>query len=192
MAVATASYHTDIFNSLPGFEVAGPKFDAINGKSIITIMTHLFRKHKVENIVGLQLLHQHFKLQPGERLVEFNGASAPVALEEAQLSNITPSIWDISRNNHGAELYPLEFVLNSGNDNLDNASPWSTANFEKFVASNQSFFLEYHDLAKKHGVEGMFGFVRYPGDGFPGRVEINVGSTNINLTPAQVSDGLLT
>ena len=57
-----------------------------------------------------------------------------------------------------------------------------------FVASNQSFFLEYSAIVKKLGIEGLFGFARYPGDGFPGRVEVGVGRTNINLSPAQVCE----
>jgi len=51
-------YCTSTFNDLPGFEVAGLKFDVVNSKTIITdIMTPLFRKHSVEKVLGLQLLH---------------------------------------------------------------------------------------------------------------------------------------
>jgi len=34
---------------------------------------------------------------------------------------------------------------------------------------------------------GIYGLGRYPGDGFPGRVEMTVGRSNVNLTPNQVS-----
>jgi hypothetical protein len=79
MAVVITHYCTSTFNNLPGFEVAGPKFDAVDGKTIITdIMTPLFRKHSVEKVLGLQLLHQHFQLNSGERLVDFNGTSVPI------------------------------------------------------------------------------------------------------------------
>jgi hypothetical protein len=77
-------------------------------------------------------------------------------------------------------------MLNSGNTDLDEASPWRDANFQKFVASNQPFFLQYSALVKKLGVGGLFGFARHPGDGFPGRVEVGAGRANINLSPAQV------
>jgi hypothetical protein len=72
--------------------------------------------------------------------------------------------------------------------NLDKASPWNDVNFQKFADSNQSFFLEYATTVNKYGFEGLFGFTRYPGDGFPGRVEVSAGRTNINLTPAQVCE----
>jgi len=79
MAVVISPYNISTFNNLPGFEVAGPKFDAVDGKTIISdIMTPLFRKHNAEKVLGLQLLHQHFQLYPGERLVDFNGTSVPI------------------------------------------------------------------------------------------------------------------
>jgi hypothetical protein len=78
MAVMISSYNTSTFNKLPSFEVAGPRFDEVDGKAIITnIMTPLFRKHQVEKVLGLQLLHQHFQLNPGERLVDFNELQCP-------------------------------------------------------------------------------------------------------------------
>jgi hypothetical protein len=46
--------------------------------------------------------------------------------------------------------------------------------------------MEYSAIVKNLGVEGLFGFARYPGDGFTGRVEVGIGRTNINLTPTQV------
>lgn len=189
MAVVITPYCTSTFNNLPGFEVAGPKFDAVDGKTIITdIMTPLFRKHSVEKVLGLQLLHQHFQLYSGERLVDFNGTSMPIIPEGGQVSNLTTTIWGLEHSGDRFQLQPLEFMLNSGNTNLDEASPWNDVNFQKFVASNQSFFLEYSAIVKKLGVEGLFGFARYPGDGFSGRVEVGIGRTNINLSPAQVCE----
>lgn len=77
-------------------------------------------------------------------------------------------------------------MLPSGNADQDNASPWNDLNFQDFVASQQSFFAEYSAVVECLGIEGLFGFARYPGDGFPGRVEIGIGRCNVNLTPAQV------
>lgn len=189
MAVVLANYHHESFNSLSPFEVAGPGFDKVNGSDIIAnIMTPLFRKHEVERILGLQLLHHHFKLQPEERLVDFNGTSIPIAPGINQLSNFTASVWGIKCANNKIELFPVEFALNSGDSTLDTSSPWSESNFDEFIRAKKQFFIEYTQLVKNLGIEGLFGFARYPGDGYPGRVEITVGRAHVNLTPTQVGN----
>jgi len=73
--------------------VAGPKFDTVDGKTIITeVITPFFRRHNVEKVFGLQLLHQHFQPYPRERLVEFNSISMPIIPENNQVSNLTTTI----------------------------------------------------------------------------------------------------
>jgi len=192
MAVVLSNYREGSFNSLPPFEVAGPSFDKVDGAHIIAnSMMPLFRKHSVERILGLQLLHHHFKLQPEERLVDFNGTSVPIALDIDQLSNFTPSVWGIKCDNTEIELSPLEFALNSGDSTLDNSSPWSKSNFQELITSKKEFFIEYTQLVRDLGIDNIFGFARYPGDGYPGRVEITVGRAHVNLTPTQVDNVLL-
>ena len=189
MAVVLANYDHGSFNSLPPFEVASPSFDNVHGLDIVAnIMTPLFRKHGVERTLGLQLLHQHFELQPKERLVDFNGTSIPIVPGIDQLLNFTPSVWGIECANNKIKLSPLEFALNSGDITLDTSSPWSKSNFDNFIASKEEFFIEYTQLVKDLGIEGIFGFARYPSDGYPGRVEITVGRTHVNLTPTQVGN----
>ncbi|CAG9945638.1 unnamed protein product [Clonostachys rosea f. rosea IK726] len=188
MAVAISQYDTSAFNKLPGFEVAGPNYDEVDGRKIIAeVMTPLFRKHGVEKVLGLQLLHQHFQLRDGEHLVDFNGTSVPIAPHETQLQSFTTSIWSFKKKENGFQLQPLELKLDSGDTKINEASPWNEANFQQFVASKQSFFEEYYRVVQELGIEELFGFARYPGDGFPGRVEISIGRTSINLTPAQSS-----
>jgi hypothetical protein len=112
MAVVISPYNISTFNNLPGFEVAGPKFDAVDGKTIISdIMTPLFRKHNAEKVLGLQLLHQHFQLYPGERLVDFNGTSVPIKPGDDQVSNLTTTIWSLEHSGDRFQLQPLEFML---------------------------------------------------------------------------------
>ncbi|KAJ5047468.1 uncharacterized protein L3040_003292 [Drepanopeziza brunnea f. sp. 'multigermtubi'] len=157
MAVLISDYKTDTLNKLPSFTEAGLKFDSVDGKAFIAgIMAPLFQKHEVENFLGLQLLHQHFTLQPGGRLVDFNGTS------------------DLEQSGDQLQLHPLEFMLNSGITNLDQASQWSDPNSQKFVFSTQSFFQIFSTEVNEHGVKGLFGLTRYPGDGFSGRVEVRL------------------
>jgi hypothetical protein len=54
MAVVISPYNINTFNNLSGFKIAGPKFDAINGKTIINnIIIPLFRKYNAKKVLSL-------------------------------------------------------------------------------------------------------------------------------------------
>lgn len=112
MLVLISDYNTDTFNKLLSFKEAGLKFDSFDGGTFIAdIMAPLFPKHRVENVLGLQLLHRHFTLQPGERLVDFNGTSVPIKPEGDPASNLTTTIWDLEQSGDQLQLHPLEFMF---------------------------------------------------------------------------------
>lgn len=186
MAVLVSSYKTDVFNQLLPFEDAGPAFDRVKGMSIVkSQMKDLFRKHRVENFIGLQLLHQHFQLYPDQKLVDINGTSSPMV--PPQPDSVTPVVWGIRIEiSNDIYLEPLEFTLNSGDAELDQASPLSQERLESFLVEKCDFFKEFATTVKFLGIEGLFGFTRHPGTGYPGRIEISGDRVNINLTPLQV------
>jgi len=185
MAVLVSSYKTDVFNQLPLFEDAGPAFDRVQGASIVkSQMKDLFRKHSVENFIGLQLLHQHFQLHSDQKLVDINGTSSPMV--PPQPDCVTPVVWGVRMDkNNDIYLEPLEFTLNSGDAELDQASPLSQDKLESFLVEKRNFFSEFATTVKLLGIEGLFGFTRHPGIGYPGRIEISGDRVNINLTPLQ-------
>ncbi|KAM0417183.1 hypothetical protein ACHAPT_012820 [Fusarium lateritium] len=130
----------------------------------------LFRKHGVEKLLGLGLLHHHFPLEEGEFLTDVGGTST--AWESRTGSR--PSVWAFD-----AEklcLTPLEFSMDDDESAVAYPS-WSEL----------SPFLEELSALFVYLKVGMtYGLVRYPGDNFPGRVEMTVGRANVNLTPKQV------
>ncbi|KAJ4318010.1 hypothetical protein N0V84_007064 [Fusarium piperis] len=101
----------------------------------------LFRKHGVDNLLGLALLHHHFTLEEGELLTDVR-----------------------------------EFSMD-GDESTVNHPNW--AELRQFLEELSTVFVD-------RGVGKTYGLVRYPGDDFPGRVEMTVGRANVNLTPKQV------
>ncbi|KAH0542351.1 hypothetical protein FGG08_003289 [Glutinoglossum americanum] len=166
------SYDPEAFNKLPSISDAVAKFDAIDGDSLVsTSFRELFLRHNMDRTFGLILLHRHFELDQNERLVSYGDTSVPWQLSKIS-KNIMPSNWLLSGD--GA-IRPYEFCYTPA---MDEATGPNLANSDQ-----QAFFDALIELLHKHKAEGLWGLCRYPGDGFPGRVEITEGRANINLRP---------
>jgi len=173
------SYDPETYQRLPSISDAVVKFDSIDGDSLIsTTVQALFLSHKMDRTFGLILLHRHFDLDENERLVEYGGTSVPWRLSKSS-GNIRPSNWLLTAD--GA-IRPYEFYYASVRDEATEPDLANTA--------QQAFFNAFKDLLRKYNTEGLWGLCRYPGDDFPGRVEVTEGRANINLRPEDVSDHL--
>ncbi|KAG6040800.1 hypothetical protein E4U41_007017 [Claviceps citrina] len=171
MAITMAPYAVNKFNNLFDFSDALPKFDKLDGQRIANEdMQELFRRHKVENILGLALLHRHSLLDEEERLTDVRGTSNPLTFAAGQ-----PSVWKFDSD--GQKLAPLEFSIEQREVN------WQDPNMQAFLA-------EFFDLVKKMDAIDVLGLCGYPGDGYPGRVEFTTGRSNVNLTPDEAHEYL--
>lgn len=109
-----------------------PKFDQLNGDSITTgVMKQLFRRHRVDTVFGLALLHKHSLLREGERLTEVRGISNPLTFEVGH-----PSVWKCKSDDR--QLVPLEFSIEPCDIN------WQNSNIQAFLA-------EFSELLAKLG-----------------------------------------
>lgn len=168
MAITVAPYSFEVFNRIPIFGDALPKFDRLNGHEIAkNQMRELFRRYKVEHVLGLALVHKHSFLDQGERLTDVRGTSNPLTFAAGR-----PSVLKFS--DDGQQLAPLEFSLDQQEIN------WQDPNMQEFLA-------EFFRIVKQMDAVNLFGLCGYPGDGYPGRVEFSSGRSNVNLTPDEVS-----
>jgi hypothetical protein len=168
MAVTIAEYSVDNFNRQRDFRDALSGFDRHDGGFLAsTTMKDLFRNHKVESILGLQLLHKHDKLNAGERMTDVRGTSNPLTFELGAKA----SIWGFDSATQ--QLVPLEYSL--GAESVE----WEASEM-------QDFLKDFREAVVKEGVQDIFGLSLYPGDGYPGRVEFSAGRANVNLTPVEV------
>lgn len=77
------SYDPDTFAALPELASAGARFRVLGARVlgaealVNSEFRSLFLEHKMDRTYGLMLLHRHFDLSNGERLVEYQGASVP-------------------------------------------------------------------------------------------------------------------
>ncbi|RMD42646.1 hypothetical protein DV735_g2517, partial [Chaetothyriales sp. CBS 134920] len=171
MSIAIVDYSVHEFNCLDDFVDALPKFDKIGGNGIATdTMMELFRRHKVDHIFGLTLLHKHSILHDGERLTDIRGTSNPLTFPLG-----TPSIWKYNPDTH--QLIPVEFSIDHDEVN------WQDPGIQAFLA-------DFAQVITTLEASQLLGLRRYPGDGYPGCIEFTTGRSNVNLTPEEAKDYL--
>ncbi|KAK3175468.1 hypothetical protein K4F52_010239 [Lecanicillium sp. MT-2017a] len=164
MAVQTMTYSVADYNALPDFADSLREFDALRGAHLAGgVMKDLFRKHGVETKLGLALLHKHCTLNADERMTEVRGTSNPITFSLGK-----PHMWKLNLD----RLVPLEFSL--GQCDTD----WEEHDMQEFLG-------EFWKTLVTYKADKVLGLCRYPGDGYPGRVEFTAGRSNINLTPQE-------
>jgi hypothetical protein len=107
----------------------------------------IFRKYRVEKTLGLSLVHRHFDLSFGERLVEYENVAAPWVLDDVdpQLHQyLQPKSWAFVDD----QLYPYEYSFNP-------AEPRSNTN-----EPDARFLAEFHAILKAHRLEKTLGLNR--------------------------------
>ncbi|KAI0430526.1 hypothetical protein F5Y09DRAFT_341579 [Xylaria sp. FL1042] len=179
MAIRLHSYTATRFNATPGLPDALQRHQEAGGNDWVHNMFRpLFRRHGVEKILGIgvrvfRLLHHHFPLEDDEFLTEVRGTSTAWKSQRGT----RPHVWAL-----GAEegsLTPLGFAMDDDQDFLTYPD-WESKQLQQFIR-------ELSELIMNLNVDGVYGLVRYPGDDFPGRVEMTVGRANVNSTPAQAA-----
>jgi len=105
------TYQDRIFKDLPFFSDAfraledNPVADSVHEQ-----ISSVFQRHGMHRTVGLTVLHRHFDLEAGEKLVEYNAVTAPWRIPDSLKvlrGKVFPKSWVF--NGEGGELYPYEF-----------------------------------------------------------------------------------
>jgi hypothetical protein len=166
-------YNPSVYNNLPLLAQAGQLFEAKQGNDVVKRLGAVFQKHGTERVFGLVLNHRHFDMSQSERLVEYHGTSVPWT---EMLDKIRPSTWYISGRNVCSP-YEFDYCADGIMSEVDSAP--SDPRYHPFIESLNKILHET-DLV------GAFGLCRYPGDDYPGRVEVTEGRANINFHPDDV------
>lgn len=109
-AVAIASYDASVFASLNHYRVARTFVPWVD--TVVARLGACIRAHRLEDAVGVCLLHKHFDLDREERLVETAVGT------ESRIKPMTPEghelcayMWRLVRSAEGVvSVFPLEFV----------------------------------------------------------------------------------
>ena len=73
-----APYSLDFYNSLPSVRDAYKHFICVGGVGLVESFEELFIAHQMERTFGLVMIHRHFPLEPGEKLVSYKGTASPL------------------------------------------------------------------------------------------------------------------
>ncbi|ATY67227.1 hypothetical protein A9K55_000293 [Cordyceps militaris] len=160
-------YSCDAYNSLPDVSAASAAFQACEGEVIARdLMRDLFRKKNVQDTFGLTLLHRHGRpLAAGERMTAVSGTRSPAPSQVGE-----PSVWRV--NDADGRVIPIEFSFDA-----------PVINWNKYDL--QEFAKEFFAVLLEHQAERHFGLCLYPGDGYPGHIDVEDGESTTGLAPEE-------
>lgn len=110
--VEMVSYSAAAFNGLPDFDDSKSRF--FDRKHVLDLFGAVIRKHHAEKFLGAALIHKHFDLNPGERIIEDITTEGSLLSPRMLNTDITPYLWYLNCDASGRRLWtPVEFVLSS-------------------------------------------------------------------------------
>lgn len=170
MAAAVAAYSHDHFNSLTTINEAHNHFANISGQDHVELFKTFFVQAGMDRRFGLAMLHRHFSMEPGEKLVEYKGTSTPWDGRLSEMKEPQPAMWSFDKK---GQLRPTEFHYSETEDG-------------NFTSEDLKFIAQFKIEIDRRKLTNVFGLARYPGDNFDGSCEFTQGRTNINLRPEDV------
>ena len=184
----TTPYSHDSFHQIQDIEDIKEQLNQKHGDAFVnTTLAPIFKKHDVEEVLGVGLVHRHFSISPNEKLVEFNNITSPwsgIKLgsnHSAKIPNsanglVTETSWALDAND---KWMPFEF-------SFDPHGTTTIVNLED--AKYQAFLQEYTTALQENGFDKVLGLTAWPGAGYTGGLEFCSGRGNIVLTPDQTTN----
>ncbi|KAL8649468.1 MAG: hypothetical protein Q9210_004374 [Variospora velana] len=169
MALQILPYAVEHYNSLPGLRVAKDQFDSAKASEILfTEIGNAFVKHRIENTLGIVLLHNHFFLERYEMLVNYDSVAIPWDLTSGttELMAVNASAWRFTDQG----LAPYEFAYTALEVSLDRQPM-------------QSFLLELAAILEKWNLTNILGICSLGEKSIdrPATMEFTSGRANITL-----------
>ncbi|KAJ3480569.1 hypothetical protein NLG97_g8043 [Lecanicillium saksenae] len=165
--VTVVEYSSMAYNTMPDAATAFSAFQNCQGELLVgRLMKDLFRKHKVQDRLGLVLLHKHCILNTGERMTRILGTKSPAPQQLGE-----PCTWKV--NLADGRMIPVEFSMEA------KAMDWHDLRLRVFVK-------EFLALLLQHQAHKSFGLCLYPGDGYPGHIELADGRNSVGLSLDEV------
>ena len=172
-------YDPAAFTHIPFIKDATIQFYENGLHKLVQSIGALIRDHQLENMFGVCLVHRHFELRDNEKLVEYKGTATPWenGTERTTGGTVTAQSWFY----HGDKLVPFEFEYVP--PDIEHAIHW-----ELIPAG---FLAGLRSLIDTHTSGHLLGLRRYPGDDYPGGVEVTQGRANITFHPEDVTSNII-
>jgi hypothetical protein len=179
----TVPYSHTTFHSTLDISKAGREFNDRKGKKFVNdTLAPIVKKHNLEEVFGVGLVHRHFDISPDEKLVEFNNISTPWTVD-AGINNFN------GRTN--SLIYEVAWMLDSDGKWMAYEYSFSPVKGrDRFIVEindpkYKEFLVDYTVAVKAGGWEKLLGLRAWPGKGFNGVLEFTQGKANINLVPGE-------
>src|SRR5712691_7777474 len=107
-----ASYSLAAFNALPEFDASKTRFP--KKAHALDKFAEIIRRYRVQKYLGAALIHKHYPLYDGERMIEEMNANGSVIAPHRGISEglLTPYLWHLEYPRSTVfQWRPVEFVL---------------------------------------------------------------------------------
>ena len=167
-------YDPAAFSQIPLIKDAIPVYFMSGLSKVVESIGALLRDSQLESLFGVCLLHRHFDIGSDEKLVEYNGSATPWVngSEVSAGGSVTAQSWFF----YNDKLLPFEYEY----------LPVGTEPTVDWEMVPTRFLTDLKVLLDSHDSGHLLGLRKYPGDDYPGGVEITQGSTNIVFRPDHV------
>ncbi|KAI1175976.1 hypothetical protein F4777DRAFT_597917 [Nemania sp. FL0916] len=167
MATAVLPYSAQHYNSLPSIADASSSLNSTEIDQLTTTIGQVFIKHKVQNLFGIILLHNHFPLDEDEVLVNIGSVAVPWKTTSLakQFRDVRSSAWRFIEQG----IAPYEFVYDVSS--------------RPDVSGFQPFLTELRALLGHLGLMGKLGLCVLTSEDLNSntQVEFTQGRANITL-----------
>lgn len=163
-------YHLEAYNNLSSLRTAASLVD----EKVLTTLYGTVRQFFLDNAAhkdyGIALLHKHFDIGKGERIVEYGHTSTPWKVGQEE-RDVLPQ--------YAGHIVPRSFRLHQGAATAYEFAYSTTGT----PSSESSFVTDGLEMLKNLGLDQIFG-LRLLGDHNPHlSVEVTEGKANIMLSP---------
>ena len=169
MSIQIIPYSVAEFNKIPSLGVSNKQFHTKRGEDfVLGTLRPILLEHKMCDIFGVQLLHNHFELKEDEKLVDLNNQATGWKLDDDDKlmgGQVVPTSWVILKG-QGLMPYEFEFKNLSADKGIDLTA-------QKY----QPFLKDFVSAIETGSFEACIG-LSARGES-PGGLEITQGKSNI-------------
>lgn len=148
--VVVAPYSVGAFNNLPEFLESKERLN--DKQNVLDGFGKIVRAHQVQKFLGASLLHKHFPLHDGERIVEEVKQDGTITSPAHGIPEdaLTPYLWHLTREGRTFVWTPVEFVLSA-------TIPLQVREFADGLPARAKFLGELAEFLTAHDGQDTFG-----------------------------------
>lgn len=148
--VVIAPYSAGAFNNLPEFFESKGRLNDKHG--VLDGFGKIVRTHQMQKFLGASLIHKHFQLREGERIVEEvkQDGTFTTPMDGISEQALTPYLWHLTREGLTFFWTPMEFVIST-------TIPPKVREFANTLPRKTAFLRELAEFLTAHEAQDTLG-----------------------------------